>query len=205
MQRPAITEYPIHDLIAQRWSPRAFSDRPVEQATLLSLLEAARWSASCFNEQPWRFIVAVRNDAATFEKIVSCLSDSAKRWMPQAPVLMLTVARLYFEADGSPNHHALYDLGQAVQNLTLQATSMGLFVHQVAGIYPKLAHEIYNIPEDQYRVMTAIAIGYYGDPDSLHEKDKAKEFQPRIRKALSEVVFGQNWEETSPLVPGFDG
>lgn len=205
MQKPAVTEYPIHDLIAQRWSPRAFADRPVEQETLLSLLEAARWSASCFNEQPWRFIVATRSDHAAFEKIVSCLNDSAKRWMPQAPVLMLTVARLSFEADGSPNHHALYDLGQAVQNMTLQATSMDLFVHQVAGFQPKIAHEIYNIPEDQYRVMTAIAIGYYGDPDALHERDRAKEFQPRTRKGLTEVVFGTNWEETSPLIPVLGG
>lgn len=201
MQKLALNDYPVHDLIAQRWSPRAFADRPVDRDTLLSLLEAARWSASCFNGQPWRFIVATHDDPAAFEKIVSCLNDSAKRWMPQAPVLMLTVVKLHFEADGSPNHHVLYDLGLAVQNMTLQATSMGLFVHQVAGIHPELAHEQYNIPEDQYRVMTAIAIGYYGDPETLHEKDKVKEYQPRSRKPLAELVFGEHWGETSALIP----
>jgi nitroreductase len=193
MQKPAHIDHPIHDLIAQRWSPRAFSDRPVPREALLSLFEAARWSASCFNEQPWRFIVATRDDPAAFEQLASCLNDSSRRWAPSAPVLMLTVAALHFEADGSPNAHALYDLGQAVQNLTLQATHLGLMVHQMAGILPARAHELYQIPTDRYRVMTAVAVGYYGDPEALVEKDRAKEFAPRTRRPLSEMVFEGAW------------
>lgn len=199
MHKPAHNDHPILDLLQARWSPYAFAETPVEPGKLLSLLEAARWSASCFNDQPWFFIVATHDEPENFDKIVGCLNDSARRWAPQAPVLMLTVARETFAVDGSPNQLAQYDLGQAVATMTVQATSLGLLVHQVAGIYPDKAREVFAIP-DGYRVMTAIAIGYYGDPDALHEKDQRKNAQPRERKPLDSFVFGGAWGESAKLV-----
>ncbi|HEX2622386.1 MAG TPA: nitroreductase family protein [Phototrophicaceae bacterium] len=199
LQKPADNDYPILDLLKQRWSTRAFDSRLVEHEKLLSLFEAARWSASCFNEQPWRFIVATRDQSESFAKVLSCLNNSNQTWAQHVPVLMLTVTHLQFEVDGSPNHHAVHDIGLTIQNLIVQATSMGLMVRQMAGIHPERAHEIYGIPHESYRVVTAVAIGYQGTADHLSEKNQARELEPRRRKPLTELVFGE-WNEPSPLI-----
>ncbi len=134
MEKPADAQYPIHDLIKRRWSPRAFSDRPVERDILRSLLEAARWAPSSNNEQPWNFIVATKDDQAEFSRLLSCLVEGNSLWAQHAPVLMVSVARMSFEDDGKPNRHAFHDVGQAVANLIVQATTLGLMVHQMAGL-----------------------------------------------------------------------
>ena len=199
MEKPAETQYPIHELLRRRWSPRAFSDRRVDPAIMRSLLEAARWAPSSYNEQPWSFIVATKDDTAEFSRLLSCLVEGNIQWAQHAPVLMVSVARLSFEDDGKPNRHAFHDVGLAVANLIVQATALGLVVHQMAGILPDKIRKLYGIPEG-YEAVAGIALGYPGDPQSLPEGLRKRELAPRERKALTEFVFSGRWGRTSPLV-----
>ena len=201
MEKSAETQYPIHDLLRRRWSPRAFSDRRVDPAIMRSLLEAARWAPSSYNEQPWSFIVATKDDTAEFSRLLSCLVEGNIQWAQHAPVLMVSVARLSFEDDGKPNRHAFHDVGLAVANLIVQATALGLVVHQMAGIFPDKIRELYGIPEG-YEAVAGIALGYPGDPQSLPEGLRKRELAPRERKPLTEFVFSGSWGQTSPLVSG---
>jgi len=201
MEKPAETQYPIHDLLRRRWSPRAFSDRRVDPAIMRSLLEAARWAPSSYNEQPWSFIVATKDDTAEFSRLLSCLVEGNIQWAQHAPVLMVSVARLSFEDDGKPNRHAFHDVGLAVANLIVQATALGLVVHQMAGIFPDKIRELYGIPEG-YEAVAGIALGYPGDPQSLPEGLRKRELAPRERKPVTEFVFTGRWGQTSPLVSG---
>ena len=146
MSKRATTEYPIHDLMAERWSPRAFADRKIEPAKLHSLFEAARWAASCFGEQPWRFIVASQDDAEGFEKLAGCLMPG-NAWAKKAPVLALSVAALNFSQNGKPNRFAFHDVGLAVGNLCAQAQSMGIYLHQMGGFEADKAVQVLGIPE----------------------------------------------------------
>ncbi len=201
MEKPADVQYPIHDLIKRRWSPRAFSDRSIKPETLQSLLEAARWAPSSNNEQPWSFIVAAKDDPAEFGRLLSCLVDGNSLWAQHAPVLMVSVARLSFEDDGQPNRHAFYDVGQAVANLIVQATALGLMVHQMAGFHPDKVRELYSVPKE-FEPVAAMALGYPGDPQSLSDKLKKRELAPRERKPITEFVFTGRWGRTSPVVTG---
>jgi nitroreductase len=201
VEKPAETQYPIHELLRRRWSPRDFSDRKVEPDTLRSLLEAARWAPSSYNEQPWSFIVATKEDQVEYGRLLSCLVEGNIQWAQRAPVLMVSVARLSFEENGKANRHAFHDVGQAVANLTVQATALGLMVHQMAGFYPEKVRELYGIP-DEYEPAAGIALGYPGDPNSLPEGLRKRELTPRERKPLTELVFTVRWGQTSPLVGG---
>ncbi len=192
MEKPASTDHPIHDLLRRRWSPRAFDPRPVEPEQLLSLLEAARWAPSSSNEQPWHFIIATRDDHETFGRLAGCLRRGNRRWAPRAPVLLLAVARLFFEADNDPNSHAWHDLGLAVGNLLAQATALGLMVHQMAGFYRDQAREAFAIPEG-YAPVTVIALGYPGDPRALPDDLQQRERQPRERQPLTAFVYAGRW------------
>ncbi|EAM48970.1 nitroreductase family protein [Crocosphaera watsonii WH 8501] len=195
MEKPADNQYPIHELIKQRWSPLAFNIRPVEPEKIASLLEAARWAASCFNEQPWFFIVATQDNAQEYEKLFSCLVEANQTWAKDAPLLMLSVAKLSFTRNNKPNRHALHDVGFAVGNLTLQAQALGLFVHQMGGFDADKARTLYSIPED-YEPVAAIAIGYPGNLSQLDEDLQQRELSPRSRKPLTEFVFRGNWNQS---------
>lgn len=199
MEKPAQMQYPIHDLLKRRWSPRAFSDRPIEPDVLRSLLEAARWAPSSNNAQPWSFIVTTKEDQAAHGRLVSCLMEGNIPWAQRAPVLMVSVARMSFEDEGKPNRHAFHDVGQAVANLSVQATALGLFVHQMAGFHSDKVRELYGIPKE-YEPVAAIAIGYPGDLESLPERLKQREAAPRERKSLTDFVFSGRWGKTSPVV-----
>ncbi|HEX8491491.1 MAG TPA: nitroreductase family protein [Pyrinomonadaceae bacterium] len=199
IDKPAENQHPIHDLIKRRWSPRAFSAQPVETEKLLSLLEAARWAASCFNEQPWSFIVATKESEEEYERLLGCLVESNARWAQYAPVLMLSVAKLNFERNAKPNRHAFHDVGQAAASLTLQATALGLVVHQMAGFDIAKARERFSIPEG-YEAVAAIAVGYQNEADSLPEDLREKEEAPRTRRPLDSFVFTGTWGETSPFL-----
>ncbi|HET8580161.1 MAG TPA: nitroreductase family protein [Nitrospiraceae bacterium] len=129
MEKPAKTDYPIHEFLSRRWSPRAFSSQRVEPEKLKSLFEAARWAPSSNNDQPWHFLVATQDNPEEFQRLLSCLKEGNIRWVKQAPVLLISVTRLNFEDDNEPNRHAFHDIGLAVANLTVQAMTMGLFVH----------------------------------------------------------------------------
>jgi nitroreductase len=195
----AAPQYPIHDLLRQRWSPLAFSDQMVEPEKLRSVLEAARWAASSYNEQPWSFIVATRDNQGEFERLLGCLAEGNQQWAQNAPVLMLSVAKLYFERNGVENRHAFHDVGAAAAELATQAAASGLFIHQMAGFDVPLARNVYSIPEG-YEPVAAIALGYPGDPKTLPERLLQRELAPRIRKPLENFVFSGSWNQTSPLV-----
>ncbi len=199
MSKRSSPDYPVHDLITKRWSPYSFDDRPVSESDLHSLFEAARWAASSYNEQPWSYIVATKEDAAEFERLLSCLVEGNQVWAKAAPVLALGIATLKFARNKKPNRVAVHDLGLAAGNLCLEATARGLMVHQMVGILPDKAREIYEIPEDSEAV-TGLAIGYVGNPDSLPDTLKERDRAARQRKPLGEFVFGGKWGTTSGLV-----
>jgi len=192
MQKMAETQAPIHELIGRRWSPRAFSDRPVEPDKLLSLFEAARWAASASNEQPWAFLVATRQDSKNYEEMLNVLVDSNRSWANKAPVLIQTFAHTRFEKDGRSNRHAFYDLGQAAANLSLQATALGLMTHQMAGFNVEASREHFAVP-DGWEPVSMIALGYPGDPESLTEKLREREIAQRRRKPLESFIFSGAW------------
>ena len=123
MEKPAETQYPIHELLQRRWSPRAFSDHPVSREDLRSLLEAARWAPSSNNEQPWHFLVAIKQTRDDYDRLLSCLKPTNQLWARLAPVLMMSMAKLVFTESGESNRHAFHDVGLAVENLVVQATA----------------------------------------------------------------------------------
>lgn len=198
MEKLAETRYPIHDLLRGRWSPRAFADKLPEREHLLSLLEAARWAPSSYNEQPWSFIVATKQSPDAFARLLDCLVEGNRVWARHAPVLMLSVAHLHFTGDGKPNRHALHDVGLAVGNLVLQATALGLVVHQMAGFDAHKARGAFRIPSG-FEPVAAIAVGYPGDPGSLPEHLREREQSQRHRKDLAEFVYATAWGEPSSL------
>ncbi|MCA9473335.1 MAG: nitroreductase family protein [Nitrospirales bacterium] len=195
MSKTAKTQFPIHPLLQERWSPRAFSEALVEETKLQSLLEAARWAASCFNEQPWNFLIATKRQQAEYDRMLSCLAEANQIWAKQAPVLMLTVAKLRFAHNGKPNPHAYHDIGLAVGNLVVQATALGLAVHQMAGIFPDKARSTYGIPE-HYEAVTGVAIGYIGDPHSLPDALRERELAERTRNPVSTFAFQGSWGQS---------
>lgn len=198
-EKKASTDYPIHPLLADRWSPYAFAGRPVANADLRSLFEAARWAPSSYNEQPWRYIVAAQNDPEQFQRLLSCLVEGNQLWAKAAPVLALGVASMKFAKNAKDNRAAAHDLGLAAGNLLVEATARGLYVHQMIGILPDRARDIYEIP-DGFEAWTGLAIGYKVDPASLSGSLGERDLTPRQRKPLREFVFGGKWENPSPLV-----
>jgi nitroreductase len=184
----AVFEYPVHELIAKRRSGRAFSSKPVDAATIGSLLEAARWAASSSNEQPWSFIVTEKEKPSGHGRLVRCLVEFNVEWAQHAPVLILSIARLNFASTGKPNRHAMHDVGQAAANLALQATALGLMVHQMAGFHVQKARDEFAIPED-HEPAAVIAVGYPGDPADLSDKLRKREVAPRQRKPLRDFIF----------------
>jgi nitroreductase len=199
VQKQAAPDHPVHELIARRWSPYAFADRPVSEGDLLSVFEAARWAASSYNEQPWRYVVATKANPAEFERLLSCLVEGNQVWAKAAPVLALGCASLFFALNGKPNAAAVHDLGLASASLTLEATARGLSVHQMIGILPDRARELYRIPEG-VQPLTGLAIGYAADPATLPEKYRERDLAPRKRKRLAEFVFGGEWGAASGIV-----
>lgn len=198
-EKRASTDHPIHELLAARWSPYAFEDRPVPEADLRSLFEAARWAPSSYNEQPWSYIVATRDDPEQFQRLLSCLVEGNQVWAKAAPVLALGVVSLRFARNAKDNRAAVHDLGLAAGNLILEATARGLFVHQMIGILPEKAREIYGIPEG-FEAWTGLAIGYRGEPTALPDRLRERDLAPRQRRPLREFVFSGSWGNPTPLV-----
>ena len=195
MKKTATTVHPIHELIAERWSPYGFNGRPVQPETLGSLFEAARWAASSFNEQPWSFLVASANgDRVGFDRLAACLVPGNAEWATKAPVLALSVASQNFTRNGKPNRHAAHDVGLAVGNLILQAQALGLSVHQMAGFDADKARTDLAIPEG-HEPLAMLAIGYAGFAEGFSEQLAERESAPRQRRELASMVFGARWEE----------
>jgi nitroreductase len=191
--KKASAEANILPVILHRWSPRSFSDQDVSPADLKTVFEAARWAASSYNEQPWRFLVGTRN-SETYNKILSSLGGSNQLWARTASVLILCAARTTFTHNGAPNRVALYDLGAAAATLCYQAAALGLFTHQMAGFDTDLARRLFNVPEE-YIFGAAIALGHQGEPAALpNQQMLAQETSPRRRKSLNEFVLSA-WGE----------
>jgi len=199
MHKPAVTDVPVHELIRNRWSPRAFADNPVSAETLRALFEAARWAPSSNNEQPWAYLVAKQDDAENFAKMLSVLVEFNAGWAKQAPVLALSVAHVKTQREGKPNRVALHDVGSASAQLTFEANARGLLVHQMAGFDAGKARQAFAIPAD-WEPVAAMAIGYPGDAASLSEKLRERELAPRVRKPAREFVMTGTWGHTAPFV-----
>ena len=196
--KSAITNHPILPVLAERWSPYGFEDRPVSEADLRSMFEAARWAASSYNEQPWNYLVATRENSPEFARLLSCLMDANQTWAGAAPVLVLGIVSMRFAKNQQDNRAAVHDLGLAAGNLVVEATARGLSVHQMIGILPDKAREIYQIPA-HFEAWTALAIGYKADPAKLPAALRERDLAPRQRKPLSEFVFTGKWGQPSPL------
>ncbi len=200
MPKDAVTDHPVNTLLATRWSPYAFADQRVTSDDLRALFEAARWAPSSYNEQPWTYVVASRHDAPDeFVRLLSCLNDGNQTWARHASVLALGVVTLRFTRNDKPNVAAQHDLGLAAGNISVEATARGLVVHQMIGILPDRARDVYAIPEGS-EALTGLAIGYPGDAQTLPEGLRERDLAPRKRKPLSAFVFAERWGRSAPLV-----
>jgi len=187
MTRSALTSAPLHPLLSERWSPRGFdASHRLPERQLTALLEAARWSPSANNAQPWRFVVTERGDAA-FERLVRTLSGNNRRWAGRASALLLVLAETADEA-GATRAHGLYDTGQAVAHLVTQAEAEGLSTHQMGGFDKGAAVAGLGI-DPRFTPVVVIAVGLrqdeHGLPDDLAEREAA----PRRRRPLAELVL----------------
>jgi nitroreductase len=199
MKNPAPTEFPVNELIRERWSPRAFAAKAISPADLRSLFEAARWAPSSSNEQPWAFIVATRDDKENFTKALQPLVEFNVNWAKHAYVLGFAVSELNFAKNQTPNRNAHYDTGAAMSQLTTEATSRGIYVHQMAGFDPDTARDVFEIPAG-WEAIAAFAIGYPGDPASLPQPYRDRETAPRVRKPIREFVMSGNWRHPADFV-----
>ena len=180
------SDFPVMPVILNRWSPFAFRDQDLSQEDLDTLLEAARWTASSFNEQPWSYIVGLRGDEA-FEKLSSCLLEG-NAWAKDAAVLMCSVSKTFFDHKHKPNRHHMHDMGAASASMHLQATQMGLYMHQMAGFDADLVREKFNVGED-YEPAAMIAIGHPGDHSTMDASLQERASAPRSRKPLDDMIW----------------
>jgi len=199
MKNPAPVEHPVHELIRERWSPRAFSEKEISSEDLRSVFEAARWAPSSSNEQPWSFIVATRNDSENFAKALLPLVEFNVNWAKNAYVLGFAVAKSAFAKNHTPNRNAQYDTGAAMSQLTTEATSRGILVHQMAGFDPDTAREVFEIPSG-WDALAAFAMGYPGDPATLPQPYRDRETAPRVRKPIREFVMSGKWGHTADFI-----
>ncbi len=192
--KPATTSVEIHNLIEKRWSPRAFDpDKLVDHDDLLALLEAARWAPSSSNDQTWRFVVCDKaTDESGWKNALAVVVEKNRLWAKNAPVLILAVAMENFNHNGQPNRWAMYDTGAASLSLCLQATALGLVVHQMGGFDAEKAREVFNLPGD-CKPMAMLAVGYQADVDVLDDTFKEAELATRSRIALNERFYAGQW------------
>ena len=188
----------VHNLISERKSIRAFSDRRIEDEKLITLLEAARWAPSSMNEQPWRFVVTRRENEEAFGRMLESMNEQNRRWAHNASVIILTLASKKFATLGIANEYAWHDVGLAVGNLSLQAMSMGIYLHQIGGFNKKTAQRLFSVPEE-FEPVSLIVLGYRGDASILPPPLQEREVMPRHRKPLSELVFINNFGVSDEL------
>lgn len=183
----AKTDHPINELIAKRWSARAFSTRPVERSKLLSVLEAARWAPSSRNEQPWRYIVFTNDNPDKLKKAQSVLKD-INNYAKRAPVLICAITKKTYSDNRNYNRLHFHDLGAANENMFLEAFNQGLIMHEMGGFDVQKAKEVFKVPED-FEAGIMIALGYQDAHRVLPDSLRQKAHLPRERKPLSEIAF----------------
>jgi nitroreductase len=174
-------------------------DKPVPPDILRSLFEAARWAPSSSNEQPWVFLVATKDDREFHERLLSTLVEANQVWARHAPVLGIAISRLEFARSGKPNPNAFHDTGAAMADLTLEAVTRGILVHQMAGFHPAKVIELFQVPAG-WQPIAAFALGYPGDPQSLPENLRERELAPRSRKPLADFVMSGHWGQAAPFL-----
>jgi nitroreductase len=184
--KQATSDFPIHPLIASRWSPRAYRPEPVEPDKLQRIFESARWAASSSNIQPWYFLVGFKGDEV-YENIFSTLVEFNQLWVINAPVLVLAIAKTT-NPKGEINKSFSYDLGQAVATLSLQALHEGVYTHQMGGFNVEEASKLLEIPAE-YQIQVAFTLGYLGEAELLHPNLLKMELSPRTRRPVKETVF----------------
>lgn len=199
MDKTALTDAPLLAALAARWSPRAFADRSVAAEHVRTLLEAARWAASSSNLQPWRFVVARREETDAFATLLACLDEGNRRWARHVPVLMLAFAAQTHPRTGKPNAYARHDVGAATASMAIQAASMGLQIHVMGGIERDVARERIGYP-DGIDFVTGIAVGYPGAVDRLPDDLAKRERAARTRHDLVDLVFGTTWGEPAAVL-----
>lgn len=181
-------DYPIDAAFLNRWSPRAFSPEPIDDETLMRIFEHARWAASSFNEQPWRFVIArSEEDRARF---LSFLAPANQEWAKTAPVLVLIVSKKNFSHNGKPNRVYQFDAGTASGYMSLGATLNGLYAHGMAGFDPEMSRAVFGIPED-FEPIAAFAIGKKGDPGSLPDEVRQREIPSGRRPVKDSIMEGR--------------
>ena len=200
LEKRATTSVPIHDLMARRWSPRAYdASKPVTREQLAVLVEAGRWAPSCYGDEPWRYLVWDKSrDAQGWQKAFACLGESNQKWCKNVPLLMLSCAGSAFAHNGKPNRWGQHDTGAASVSMALQAVALGLIVHQMGGFDAEKARAAFAIPAE-YTPMAMIAIGYQAVPDVLEEEIKKKELAPRARKPVAGRFFEGAWGQGTQL------
>jgi len=197
VMREAPAARSINPLIAGRWSPRAISSQRIEREKIAILFEAARWAPSSFNEQPWRYVIATQDEPEWFQRLGSLLVEG-NSWARSAYLLALSVAKLAFDRNGKPNVHAWHDVGAASENMFLQATELGIAMHQMAGFDRERARALLGL-DSNHDPVAMIAIGYPGDPEKLSEKLRESERAPRKRSTMDRFVFEGSWGQTAKL------
>jgi len=180
----------VNEMIATRWSPREYSSRAVEPEKLYALFEAARWAASCFNEQPWRFIVATKADPEAFAKVLGLLMEKNQQWAKTAWVLGFSAAKKTFTQSGAPDRFGMHDTGAASATLSIEAVSLGLRTHFMGGFDAARARSEFHVPDD-FEIGAAFAIGYIDETATVPPV--------RTRKALAEIVFTGDWGVAAKL------
>jgi nitroreductase len=176
----------VHHLITDRWSPVAFDEREVDYDQIHLLFEAAKWAPSGRNSQPWRFIFATR-DMPDYKVFLDLMSEANQVWASTAPLLVLPLAQVISIYKNRPNRLAFYETGMAVGNLLVQATAMGLMVHQLGGYDVERTKETLVIPT-RYEPMAMMAIGYKGDASKLPGDVAARENKERTRMEISKFL-----------------
>ncbi len=190
--KPAQADAPILDVVRFRWSPRAFSQQPVAESDLRTILAAAQWAASSFNEQPWRYVVARREQPEQFAAALACLNERNRQWAGGCPLLLFAIGRTRFTHSSQPNRVWQHDVGLASAHLVLQAMALGIYAHQMAGIDLDAVRKTYGVPEE-FEPVAAIALGYPGRVEDLPEAFRSGETAARQRRPLAETAFARGW------------
>lgn len=194
-EKKANTSVPINNVLAKRWSGRAYDpNKIVEEASIISLLEAIRWSPSCYGDEPWRFIVCNKQtNPDAWQKAFECLMEGNQGWAKDAQILMLGVGDTVLSKNGKPNRWGEFDTGAATMSLSVQATELDLMVHQMGGYFEDKARAAFNVPE-QFIMLSMISIGYQLSIDNMTDEQKERELADRVRSPLTDKFFDGNWE-----------
>jgi len=198
IDKRAKTNYPIHEILERRWSPRAFDGVKIDRAKVQRIFEAARWAPSASNEQPWYFIIGEQGDDS-YKKIFETLVEFNQLWAKTAPFVGIAVGKINVLKSGEPNDWYSYDVGQSIAFMSFQATHDGLFVHQMGGFDREKVREFFEIP-DGFEAIAAFAIGNIGDYKELHPNLQKIELAERTRKSMDEFVFSNKFGEKSGLI-----